>query len=202
MKITLWTRNTVKNTVADKATNKRSAKRKKSIGQGLLEFALIQPILLMLIFGIMDFGWMIFNYSQLYHSLREGVRFASVPGVDATPQYKQCDAIRQRVIEMAGWAGLKPSDIVVIYDDGRSITTGNKEQVGTCAAGTTFAKNSTHLGTDGSGQRDLVAGDRVLIYINKNVSFLTPFLSVLAPTGVNMQLNAARSLYPNGLIVQ
>ena len=54
--------------------------RSKSKAQGMVEFALITPILLLLLFGVIDFGWMVFNYSQLYNALREGVRYGSVPG--------------------------------------------------------------------------------------------------------------------------
>ena len=33
---------------------------------------MLPATLLILLFGIVDLGWMVFNYSQLYHSLREG----------------------------------------------------------------------------------------------------------------------------------
>src|SRR5258706_3512507 len=53
----------------------RISTRKKSRGQALVEFALVLPILLLLLFGTIDFGWIMFNYVSLYNVLREGIRY-------------------------------------------------------------------------------------------------------------------------------
>jgi hypothetical protein len=47
-------------------------------GQDLIEYALIMPILLLLLFGIMDFGVTIFSYNTIANASREGARFGSV----------------------------------------------------------------------------------------------------------------------------
>ena len=47
-------------------------------GQAMVEFAIILPILMVLVFGIIDFGWLYYNQSALNNSAREGVRFAVV----------------------------------------------------------------------------------------------------------------------------
>src|SRR5262249_10181929 len=44
--------------------------------QALIEFALISPVLLLLIFGIIDIGRAIFYYDTLNHAAREGARVA------------------------------------------------------------------------------------------------------------------------------
>jgi TadE-like protein len=44
--------------------------------QALIEFALISPVLLLLLFGIIDIGRAVFYYDTLNHAAREGARAA------------------------------------------------------------------------------------------------------------------------------
>ena len=44
--------------------------------QALIEFALVSPVLLLLLFGIVDIGRSIFYYDTLNHAAREGARAA------------------------------------------------------------------------------------------------------------------------------
>ncbi len=56
-------------------------------GQSLVEFAMVLPILLILIFGIIEFGMGLRSYISLTNATREGARFAAVgnaPGVYPT----------------------------------------------------------------------------------------------------------------------
>lgn len=52
----------------------RSHGRQRS--QALIEFALISPVLLLLLFGIIDIGRAVFYYDTLGHAAREGARSA------------------------------------------------------------------------------------------------------------------------------
>lgn len=52
-------------------------------GQALVEFALVVPILLLILCGIIDFGWMFFNQLSLQNACREGGRYASLNSTDA-----------------------------------------------------------------------------------------------------------------------
>lgn len=54
--------------------------KKKSDGQSLVEFALILPVLLLLIIGIIEFGWILNGQITLTNAAREGVRAAVVQG--------------------------------------------------------------------------------------------------------------------------
>lgn len=57
---------------------------KSEKGQSLVEFALVVPLLLLLLFGIMDFGRIFHAYLTLDHAGREAARSASVGKDDAT----------------------------------------------------------------------------------------------------------------------
>jgi len=50
--------------------------RKRQRSQALIEFALVSPVLLLLLFGIIDIGRAIFYYDTINHAAREGARVA------------------------------------------------------------------------------------------------------------------------------
>jgi len=52
--------------------------RRDGHGQALVEFALIFPVLVVLLFGILDFGRAIYDYNTLANAARAGVRVAVV----------------------------------------------------------------------------------------------------------------------------
>lgn len=59
-------------------TNRPFHHRQRHRGATLVEFALIVPILLAILLGTMEFGWMAKNKLQLSNAVREGARDASV----------------------------------------------------------------------------------------------------------------------------
>ncbi len=73
-------------------------------GQDLVEFALIFPILFLILMGIFDMGRAIYYSSALHSAAREGARYASIyptdnAGIQAAAEY------------MA--VGISPSDLIV-----------------------------------------------------------------------------------------
>ncbi len=57
-------------------------------GQAVVEMALVTPLLLMLCFGVIDFGYYMYNYVQAANCVREAARRAAVRAVDASnPPY-------------------------------------------------------------------------------------------------------------------
>lgn len=51
--------------------------RRRTKGQSLVEMALLLPLMLVLLFGIIDFGWYIYNYATIYMATRDGAEKAS-----------------------------------------------------------------------------------------------------------------------------
>lgn len=62
------------------ATKGRGSRRRCRGDDGavLVEFALVLPILFLLIFGIIEFGWAFFQNLDVRHGAREGARLAAV----------------------------------------------------------------------------------------------------------------------------
>lgn len=51
---------------------------KKESGQAIVEFAIVLPILLIILCGIIDFGWVFYNMLSLENCTRDGARYATV----------------------------------------------------------------------------------------------------------------------------
>ncbi|PKM60071.1 MAG: hypothetical protein CVU99_10000 [Firmicutes bacterium HGW-Firmicutes-4] len=51
---------------------------KKEDGQAVVELAITLPILIMILCGIIDFGWLFMNQNSIDYASREGARYAIV----------------------------------------------------------------------------------------------------------------------------
>lgn len=54
------------------------SKEKREEGQAMVEFALVLPVFLLILCGIIDFGWLFYNQLSLNNACREGARYAVV----------------------------------------------------------------------------------------------------------------------------
>jgi Flp pilus assembly protein TadG len=61
------------------STSRRRSADKGSSGQSLIEFALVLPMLLVLVFGIVEFGNAWRHYQLITNTAREGARIAVLP---------------------------------------------------------------------------------------------------------------------------
>jgi Flp pilus assembly protein TadG len=84
-------------------------------GAALLEFALLLSLLLILLFGIIDFGRVLFTANNLTAAAREGARYAAVLN---DPMGNEA-AIQQRVashMSPFGSAPVNPSQVQVTFN--------------------------------------------------------------------------------------
>lgn len=105
---------------------RRPAKKNSGLctGQGLVEFALILPVLLMLIYGVLEVGRVVYMYNAVLTASREAARYGSAGDSDAaTPRYQDCDGIRAAAKRMGGLANLQDADIAIRYDSGPGTAT-------------------------------------------------------------------------------
>jgi len=88
-------------------------------GQGMLEFALVLPVLLLLVFGIIEFGRLMFIYASVASASREAVRYGSaVDQAGGVPRYIDCPGIRDAAKRIGDFAGVQDAGITIKYDDG------------------------------------------------------------------------------------
>ena len=109
----------------------------KSKAQAMVEFAIALPILLMLLYGILEAGRLLFLYSTVVTASRQAVRYGSATGVggDYTseggpnnsgyPRYQDCYGIR-RIANRSDFLNAfdhTGSDVVITYDNGPGTAT-------------------------------------------------------------------------------
>jgi len=68
---------------------------KKNRGQAIVEFMLALPILLMLLYGVIEVGRLIFIFSSVANASRQAARYGSASGeIDNVAFYQDCEGIR------------------------------------------------------------------------------------------------------------
>jgi len=87
-------------------------------GQALAEFALTIPILLMLIFGVIDFARAVFALSQVVDASRQAVRYGIVTGLSSNQkQYLDCNGIRATALAVPGFVDMADFTLDIYYED-------------------------------------------------------------------------------------
>ena len=73
-------------------------------GQGLVEFALVMPIFLTLLMGIVEFGRLMIIYSGAATASREAARYGASVGTSPSgiEHFRDCDGIRATAKNIAG----------------------------------------------------------------------------------------------------
>jgi Flp pilus assembly protein TadG len=82
-------------------------------GQSLVEFALVLPVLLVMVVGLFDFGRAIYASNAISNAARIATRVAIVDQNE--------DPIKQAAVTEAPGVGLEPSDILVTFSCADSI---------------------------------------------------------------------------------
>ncbi len=97
-------------------------KHKRESGQGLVEFGLVLPVLLLTLMGIADFGRLFAVYSELLNAAREGARYGVVSPMDV-------DGITLAVTNKISMVELEDVSIFVTFDGGPGTSEKNFDQV-------------------------------------------------------------------------
>ncbi|MEJ5312608.1 MAG: TadE/TadG family type IV pilus assembly protein [Anaerolineae bacterium] len=156
----------------------KRTQRAKS-GQGLVEFTLILPLLLLFLVGILEFGRLLFIYSNLFNATREGIRY----GVTNPRDF---NGIRNAVADHVALAPVNPIEdpfnpegvwVIVQYDNG---------------PGTPKHQEVNYL----------TAGDRVFINVRYTIKAITPlFDPFFGADGITLDSKATRTIQTIGVIV-
>lgn len=90
-----------------------------SRGQGMVEFALVFPFLLLLLFGIFEFGRIMFAYSAAIAASREAARYgaAILDTGGGIPQYQDCAGIKAAAKRIGQYSGISDANISIQYSN-------------------------------------------------------------------------------------
>lgn len=98
----------------------RRTRNEKDRGANLVEFALIAPLLFLLLFGVVEFARVIHGFTSVWSAAREGARYATTVGDtngNGTPNYLDCIAIVDAALAKIVGTNLDAGDITVKYFD-------------------------------------------------------------------------------------
>ena len=109
------------------------------IGQGIVEFALVIPLLLMIVVGIFEAGRAIYIYQAVSTASREAARLGS-----SASYYLDCDAIQQVALNIGAPGNVTVADIAITYDSG---------------------PGSANLGSCPVNAEEIELGDRVVVQV-------------------------------------
>jgi hypothetical protein len=84
--------------------------RRRQRGQGLVEFAIVIPIIVLAIFGILDLGRAVFTYNTLAQAARQAARTAIVDQREAS--------VRATAMASAATLGLSSGNVTVCFKEG------------------------------------------------------------------------------------
>lgn len=120
--------------------------KRKERGQNTVEFALVFPLLLAVVVGLLEFGRAIWVLSSVYTASWEATRYAITVGVTGggTPHYLDCDGIKDVATDFGGPGQVTDADVTITYDSGPG--TGS---IGSCPVNPT----------------DLESGDRIILQV-------------------------------------
>ncbi len=142
---------------------------KRKPGQGLAEFALVAPILLLMIMGIFDFGRVFFSYAMASNALRSALRNAAVYGyTDGENNYLNC-GLMEETIQKTFFVGIPT--ITIQYEKAMRDADGNVVTY-TCAQVDP---------TQGGDPNVLDNGDMLKIDIINSIQLITPLVGQIAP---------------------
>jgi Flp pilus assembly protein TadG len=123
-------------------------KHKKTIAQGMMEFALVIPVLLTILVGVMEIGRLMLIFISVTTASRTSARYGSAVAEDGgAPQYKDCTGILNAGLIMSPLSGISTDDIEIEYDHGATEPVG--APFDTCASLT----------------GDIIFGDRILVSV-------------------------------------
>lgn len=160
----------------------------KSRAQAMVEFAIVLPVLLALLYGILEAGRLIFLYSTVVNASRQAVRWgsASGPGTGTgnanEKRYQDCDGIRA-VAQKAGFLGTFDT-ITIDNDSGPGTTSYNASHVGApfCAVGATT--DSTFAPTDNTKRITVTVTEQFTPIVPKLVPFIARPVSATSSRSV------------------
>lgn len=140
-------------------------------GAALVESAIVLPIVLLILFGMFEFGRFIVTASLVTNASREAARYATAtgPGTTAGPRYADCDGMRDAAQEFSVFGVPTNGQVLLEYDEGPG--TGVFQN---CASGTIDPSL-------------IDAGDRIVATVSVPFATIVPLIDgLLNPTTISI----------------
>jgi Flp pilus assembly protein TadG len=145
--------------------------------QGMVEFALVIPLFLLVLVGVIEFGFFFFIYSSVNSAAREAARFGSAAGDSGSGvlYYQNCQGIREAAKRIGSYSGVQDAQISVGLDQGPDTVT-----------------NWAHCPVGQASTTDMATlGDRIVVRI---VVQYNPIVSMLGFPPITVRAVSARTI--------
>jgi Flp pilus assembly protein TadG len=143
-------------------------------GASLVEFAILAPLLLILLFGIVEMSRAMFAYTTVWSAAREGARFATTVEAD---NYANCNAITTAALSRAVSTNATAANVQIVYKD---------------AIGTTIADCQGGVAPTAS---NVVSGTTVEVsMVNVTFDSVVPLLEIFLD-GLNLESTQSRTIF-------
>lgn len=154
-------------------------------GQGLVEFAMVLPVFLLVVLGIIEFSRVFIIYTSVVNAAREGARFGIVhPSSPYAVEYQTRESALL----------VQPHHVTVCCDLGPGSATFE------CNPSVTATGACDQAGREGDPNEPARVGDRVVVSVDHEVAFITPLLQALWPT-LHVGTQSARSILFWNLVI-
>jgi Flp pilus assembly protein TadG len=164
--------------------------RPKASAQSIVEMAFVLPILLVVLFGIMEFGYLIFAYSSVSQAARNGAEAAAqLPPYETWLGYK---AKAPADADYPGWLGDPCTNAVI-----EAVKTDNTLFDGQINQGRAIEDAVTISYPGGGNTRNLNTRGPIEVRIQYQVTGITPLYQLLNLNGngtITLQVTQRRSL--------
>jgi hypothetical protein len=151
----------------------------KSKGQAMLEFAIVLPILLLVVYGLIETGRLLFIYSSVNNATRQAARFGSTSGISPTsgvPRYQDCDGIRLAAQRGDFLNAFDDDDIEIYIDNGLDNSGAPIGQTLVCTGGVAVDTGITPK-----------TGDRITVNVDAAFNALLPNLVPFISQTINAE---------------
>lgn len=150
-------------------------------GATLVEFAIVAPLLFLLLFGVIEFARLITTFVSVSTASREGARYATAVGPDAAfgnvPRYINCAGIENAVQAKIPAVAVGSGDITIEWDDGPGGTV-----VADCQGGTAPTISN------------IQSGHRVVVTVERTFNAVAPIISIFLD-GIDVESTDARTIF-------
>lgn len=149
-------------------------------GATVVEFAVVAPLLFLLLFGVIEIGRLIATYTSVSAAAREGARYAVAvsesPFTPGVPRYADCAGIKEAAKAKSVLVDLDDSDIFIGWDTGPDAPS----MFHTCDAGNPATDTVT-------------SGHRVIVRVSTEFSSPIPLISNILGT-LNVESEQKRTV--------